>query len=88
MTLPTAIIGVVGTPQMVFTNPIMTTHVNRTVDQPPLSSMVVGTYINADVTNPKRGYREPYVITVPILDHIDGHYIKPKKVTFKYLDFK
>jgi hypothetical protein len=56
MTLPTTIIGDVGTPQMVFTNPIMTTHVNRTIDQPPLSSMVVGRYISADVTNPKRGY--------------------------------
>ncbi len=79
MTLPTTIIGDVGTPQMVFTNPIMTTHVNRTIDQPPLSSMVVGRYISADVTNPKRGYWEPYVIIVPIIDHIDCHYIKPKR---------
>ncbi len=31
-TLPITIIGVVGTPQMVFTNPIMITHVNRIVD--------------------------------------------------------
>jgi hypothetical protein len=29
MTLPITTIGVVGTFQMVFTNPIMTTHVNR-----------------------------------------------------------
>jgi len=28
-TLPTITIGVVGTPQMVFTNPIMITHVNK-----------------------------------------------------------
>jgi len=27
------------TPQMVFTNPIMTTHVNRTINQPLMSSM-------------------------------------------------
>ncbi len=27
--LPTTIVGVIGTPQMVFTNPIMTTHVNK-----------------------------------------------------------
>ncbi len=32
MTLPISTIRIVGTPQMVFTNPIMTTHVNRTVD--------------------------------------------------------
>jgi hypothetical protein len=31
-TLPIATIGVVGTPQMVFTNPIMTIHVNRTTN--------------------------------------------------------
>jgi hypothetical protein len=30
--LPTVITIVVGTPQMVFTNPIMTTHVNMTVN--------------------------------------------------------
>jgi hypothetical protein len=29
LALPTIITKVVGTPQMVFTNPIMTTHVNR-----------------------------------------------------------
>jgi hypothetical protein len=28
-TLPRITAGVVGSPQMVFTNPIMTTHVNR-----------------------------------------------------------
>jgi hypothetical protein len=32
LTLLTTTTRVVGTPQMVFTNPIMTTHVNRTVD--------------------------------------------------------
>ncbi len=31
LTLPTTTIGVVGTLQMVFTNPIMTTHVNMIV---------------------------------------------------------
>ncbi len=30
--IPIAIIGVVTTPHMVFTNPIMTTHVNTTID--------------------------------------------------------
>ncbi len=32
LTLPANIIGVVGIPQMMFTNPIMTIHVNRTTD--------------------------------------------------------
>ncbi len=35
--LPIVTIGVVGTPQMVFTNLIMTTHVNRIVDQPSMN---------------------------------------------------
>jgi hypothetical protein len=30
--LPTITIGVVGTPQMVFTNPIMTIHVNMIIN--------------------------------------------------------
>jgi hypothetical protein len=34
MALPTITIGVVGTLEMVFTNPIMITHVNRIIDQP------------------------------------------------------
>jgi hypothetical protein len=43
-TLPIGTTRVVGTLQMVFTNPIMIIHVNRTVDQPPMSSMVIGGY--------------------------------------------
>ncbi len=50
-TLPIITIGVVGTPQMVFTNPIMIIHVNRNLSQPPMSSMVVGGYKNVDATN-------------------------------------
>jgi hypothetical protein len=42
----------------------------------------------ADVVHPKGGYREPIIITIPILDHKDGHYVKPNMVAFKYLDFK
>ncbi len=56
MTLPTTTIKVVGTPLMVFTNSIMTTHVNRIINQPLMSSMVVGNYKNVDVTNLKGGY--------------------------------
>jgi hypothetical protein len=52
-TLPTITIGVVGTPQMVFTNPIMITHVNRNPGRPLMKSMVVGRYKNVDATNSK-----------------------------------
>jgi len=41
-TLPTTTIGVVGIPQMLFNNPIMATHGNRTTDQPLISSMAIG----------------------------------------------
>ncbi len=60
-TLPIETIRVVGTHQMVYTNPIMITHVNRTVDRPPMSSMVTRGYKNADATNPKGGYQEPFM---------------------------
>jgi hypothetical protein len=50
-TLPIITIGVVGTAQMVFTNPIMIIHVNRNLSRPPMSSMVVGGYKNVDATN-------------------------------------
>jgi hypothetical protein len=49
--IPIATIGVIGTPQMVFTNPIMVIHVNRTTNQPPMSSIVVGRYIITNVGN-------------------------------------
>ncbi len=55
-TLPTSTIGVVGTPQMVFTNPILITHVNMTRDQPSMSSMVAKRYRSVDVMNSKGGY--------------------------------
>ncbi len=37
--LPAVNIRVVGTPQMVYTNPIMTTHVHKTIDIPLMSSI-------------------------------------------------
>ncbi len=48
---------------MVITNPILTIHVNRTTDQPPINSIVVGRYKSTYVENPKGGCREPFVIT-------------------------
>jgi hypothetical protein len=65
-TLPTTTIGVAGTPQMVFTNPIMTTHVNRIEDWPSTNSMVVERYRNVNVMNPKGGYRKPSIVIVLI----------------------
>jgi hypothetical protein len=53
-----------------------------------MSSMVNGAYKNVDATNRKRGYQEPSVVTTPILDHRDGHYIRPNKVAFRYPNFK
>jgi len=85
--LPTFTTGVVHTPRMVFTNLIMTTHVNRTVDGPLMSLMATRGYRSVNVTNLKGGYSEPFIVTTPILDHIDGHYVRPNKVALKYLDF-
>jgi hypothetical protein len=47
---------IVGTPQMVFTNLIVTTHVNKTTNQPPMNSIVAGRYKSINVGNPKGGY--------------------------------
>jgi hypothetical protein len=38
--------------------------------------------------NSKGGYKQPFVITVPILDHRDGHYVRPNKVALNYPNFK
>jgi len=54
-TLLIATIGVVGTIQIVFTNLIMTTHVNEIGNQPSMNLMVVGGYKNVAI-NPRRGY--------------------------------
>ncbi len=72
---------------MVFTNPIMAIHVNMTTNRPPMNSMVVGGYRSVNVTNPRGGYQEPFVITAQTFDHRDGHYVRPNMVAFKCLDF-
>jgi hypothetical protein len=38
--------------------------------------------------NSRGGYRKPSIVTIPILDHRDGRYVKLNKVALKYLDFK
>jgi hypothetical protein len=85
--LPSITIGVVGTPQMVFINPIMTVHINRTTNQPLMSSIAVGRYINIDVEN-LRGYQEPSIVTIGYSDHKNDHHVWPNMVAFKYLNFK
>jgi hypothetical protein len=80
-------IGVVGTPQMVFINPIMTTHINRTTNRPLMSSIAVGRYININVEN-LRGYQEPSIITIGFSNHKNDHSVWPNMVAFKYLNFK
>ncbi len=51
---------------MVFTNPIMTIHVNKIANRPLISSMDVGRYKSVNTTNPRGGYQVPYVETTQI----------------------
>jgi hypothetical protein len=85
--LPTTTDGV-GTPQMVFTNLIMTTRVNKNADQPPMNSIAAKGYKNTDVGNPIKGYQEPSMINVRIFNHINGHSMKLNLVDFNYLNSK
>ncbi len=87
-TLLIATTRVVGIPQMVFTNPIMVIHGNKTINWPLRNSIVVGAYRSVDFVHPRWGYREPFIITVPTLDHRDCHYVRPNRVALKYLNFK
>ncbi len=57
LTLLATTTRVVGIPQMVFTNPIMTIHVNKTVDWPLMNSMAVRGYRSANVVHLKGGYQ-------------------------------
>jgi hypothetical protein len=86
--IPVAIIGVVATPHMVFTNPIMITHVNKTTDRPLMNSMVTRRYISIDVGNLGKGYQKPSVVTTKITNNKNGHSMKPNMVTLKYPNFK
>jgi hypothetical protein len=53
-----------------------------------MSSMVIRRYKNVDAANLKGGYRKPSIVTTQIPNHKDGHYVRPNRVAFKYLDFK
>jgi hypothetical protein len=48
---------IIGTPQMVFTNSITTTHVNRIANRPLMNSMVAGGHRSANAANLKGGYQ-------------------------------
>ncbi len=54
--------GFVGTPQMVFTNPIRTIHVHKTIDWPSMSSIPIGGYKSIDVENPKGKHLKASII--------------------------
>jgi len=65
-TLPTITIGVVRTPQMLFTNPIMITLVNRIANRPSMSSMATKGNRSVDAMNLKGRYQKPFAVTTPI----------------------
>ncbi len=73
---------------MVLPNLLMITHVNKNVDRPLMNSMATRGCKSTDVMHPKGKYSEPIIVTAPILDHKDGHYVKPNMVTLKYPNFK
>jgi len=62
--------------------------VNRTTNQPSMSSMAGKGYKSANAMNSKGGHWEPFAIIVLVLDHRDGHYVRPNKVALNYLNFK
>jgi len=53
-----------------------------------MSSMVTIGYKSVEAANLRGRYREPSVVTIPILDHRDGHYVKSNRVAFMYPNFK
>jgi hypothetical protein len=87
-TLPIVTIGIIVTPQMVFTNLIMTTHVNKTTNPPLMTSMATKGYRSADATNPRGRYQEPSIVIAQIHDRKNCHFTRPNRVTLKYHNFK
>ncbi len=86
--LSTTNIRVARTPHMVFTNIIMTTHVHKTINKPPMNLIAIKRFRNTNVEDLKGGYQRPFVITQGIPNYRNGHFVKSNKVAFKYLDFK
>jgi hypothetical protein len=87
--VPIATTGIVGTPQMVFINPMMTTHVNKIANQPLMILMVVGKYINMyKCWKSRKRILRTSIVTTGIPNNKNGHSLRPNGVAFKYLDFK
>jgi hypothetical protein len=72
---------------MVFTNLMMTIHVNKTIDRLLMNSIATRGYRSADAKNPRGGYQKPSIKTQGIFYHKNGHSIRPNKVVLKYLNF-
>jgi hypothetical protein len=53
-----------------------------------MNSMAIKRCKNAGAVHSKGEYQKPIVIIIPILNHKNGHYVKPNKVALKYPDFK
>jgi hypothetical protein len=64
-------IKVVGTPKIVFTNPIKTTQV-----RPPMTSITIRGYRNTDAENSKGRHYEPSITIHGIPTHRNGHFVK------------
>ncbi len=73
---------------MMFTNPIMTTRVHKTIDQPLMSSIAIRGYRSTDAKDPKGGHQEPSIIIQGISNHKNGHFVRPNKIALKYHDYK
>ncbi len=86
--LPPTTTKVVGTPKMVFTNLIIIICANMTPYWPPMSLIATRGYKSIDVENLRGGYWKSFIIIAKILDHRNGHSVRPNKVAFKYFDFK
>jgi hypothetical protein len=53
-----------------------------------MSSMAIRWYKSADIAHPRGGYQKPFVVTTTIIDHKDGHYVRPNRVVLKYPYFQ
>jgi hypothetical protein len=53
-----------------------------------MNTITIGGYKNIDAKNPRRGYREPSVITIEIPDHRNVHFVRPNMAALNYPNFK
>jgi hypothetical protein len=53
-----------------------------------MNLIAIKRYRNTNVEDLKWGYWGPFVITLGIPNHRNGHFVKSNKVAFKYLDFR